>query len=262
MEMEAWIDAWLQGELSPSDLERFERRCKSDPQWHAAAQLAERLQASLRRSFAPRAGEPRGVAGVLAELGERSAAKPAASASVVTIWLAAAAGFFLLLAFLDRDSVMKPLTQPLEAAPSSLSQLVQPLSLSGFGGAQAGQGGRVSPYLEGIFCAAEDYTERLAADTCLVQQPTSAMGLSAEAAGILSGPITTPEWPGSLVYTHRSSAGMSLLIAGQDGLNTCCLEVRPPANSELRVHTWRVGETLWYEVSPFDEPQLLSFVDD
>ena len=258
MEMEAWIDAWLQGELSPSDLVRFEERRRSDPQWHAAAQLAERLQASLTRSFAPQAGEPRGVAAVLAELGEGSAPRPAASASVVTIWLAAAAGFFLLLAFLDREQVMKPL----EALPGSVSQLAQPVSLSGFGGAKAGQGGRVSPNLEGILCAAEDYTERLAADTCLVQQPATAMGLSAEATGILSGPITTPEWPGSLVFTHQSTAGMSLLIAGQDGQNTCCLEVRPPANSELRVHTWRVGETLWYEVSPFDEPQLLSFVDD
>lgn len=266
MEPHEMIDAWLGGELNSEELAHFESLRRADKRLDQEARLAQRLGTSLQRSFGLGSAQPRGVSEVLESLGRiGQEPQPAPNAGMVGTCLAAAAGLLLLFAQFDRRPAPAPL-KPLMASASSRMNLA---SLPPFHGAERSEAGRLVPNLEGILCTATHFAEQQALQQCVdkdLEQERigmgDAVGLSNAALGLLQGPISASEWPGSMVFASPSSDGLSLLIAGSDDLNTCCLDVQVPDDSDLRVFTWRVGNTLWYEFSPFDEPRLLSLVDD
>jgi len=260
-------DAWLGGELKPVAKRAFEARLACDRELRQRTQAAQHLSESLSRQFKAPEGLPAGIRAALGELGLQPQSN--AAQTRVASWLALAAGFVLVLAKALGTAAPMPAPGELGGLEPGEQRLVAgSLALPLFDGAMQLSGGRVVPNLEGLLCTVAQFTEQASLAQCSTEelqreraQWGGALGLNAAALGLLEGPIVAPEWPGSTVFASRSEGSLSLLIAGDDAWNTCCLEVRAPRNTDLRVHTWRVGGTLWYEVSPYAEPRLLSLLE-
>ena len=50
-----------------------------------------------------------------------------------------------------------------------------------------------------------------------------------------------------------------MLVAERESTYTCCVAAELPADSDLKVFTWRVGGILLTEITPLSEPRLLDY---
>ena len=82
-----------------------------------------------------------------------------------------------------------------------------------------------------------------------------------EAEGLLQGPFGSDEWPTGTIVTGTNGSLTSVLVADRDETLTCCVRWDLPEDSGLNLFTWRVGEVVLTEISPFEEPHLLTYFE-
>lgn len=244
-----------------------ERPASPDP-------LDRRLDASLRRTFAPPAS--------LDSLASRSAerARPRRSRGArLGPWVAlagvAAAAAALFLARRERPVPPAERSLPVEhvasgAAPSpadepqpSFCRLVGPLVEGVPAGGMVHTPDLVRLYhdmdacqrgAEVAVCSASDGLAQRLSET--YDQP---LGLRPEAAGILHGPFGADDWPTATMFTGTSGDQTSLLVADRGSTLACCVNMDMPEGSGLRLFTWQVGEVVLTEITPSEEPRLLPY---
>jgi len=82
-----------------------------------------------------------------------------------------------------------------------------------------------------------------------------------EAAGQLHGPFGSDQWPTATIVTATSDQLTTVLVADRVSTLDCCVEPRLPAESGLHLFTWRLGDVVLSEITPFDEPRLLAYFE-
>ncbi len=81
--------------------------------------------------------------------------------------------------------------------------------------------------------------------------------LRPEAAWMLHGPFSSPEWPTGTILTGFPEERTAVLVAERDSTLACCLRMTLPEDSGLRMFTWQVGNVVLTEITPLDEPRLI-----
>jgi hypothetical protein len=231
------------------------------------------IDAALRRLFEPPADAGRGLVPPAApETGAEAAPRP-----VPWRWVALAAAAAVLLVLgrgwigddapppePDRDlagPALGPLAPP--DAPFELTRLLPGDRLS-----DVVCDGVQRPDLETLYAEAA-LAPQVSISACsstadleqtLAQRHDSPVALEAGAGEMLHGPIAAPQWPTGTVLTGYPDGRPALLVAESDANVDCCLALDLPASSQLRLFPWRMGNTVFYEITPLDRPYLLELI--
>jgi hypothetical protein len=243
------IEAWLDGRVEGREAVAFQSRLERDPDFAAELELAERIRASLRRSFTPPAWSSAPVPAV------RRVAGAAAPWRRVTTVLAAAAAVFLILR----------ITTHREPATEELLHRIAPVGPL----AQLGDEVAVSaPNLELLYqetlAESDGLSMTCGPDDDLGATLAAAYGesvtLRPEANEMLSGPYASTRWPTGTILRGAGS-NPAVLIAERDTTHRCCVLFELSAESELNLFTWQLGDLVLTEITPLAEPRLLGYFE-
>lgn len=236
--------------------------------------LDRRLDASLRRTFAP----PASLDSLAAKSAERARPRRRRGSRLLP-WLAlagaAAAGVGLFLSRgegsatpTERSGPEPRVASEADTSPAvepepSFCRLVGPLVEGVPAGGTVHTPDLVRLYhdmdacqrgAEVAVCSASDGLAQRLSET--YDQP---LGLRPEAAGLLHGPFGDDDWPTATMFTGTSGDQTSLLVADRGSTLACCVNMDMPEGSGLRLFTWQVGEVVLTEITPSEEPRLLPY---